>query len=73
MYIQMYIVRLLGMNVCRYVHSSVGSTGKLYLNSPDGAVYVAVSSPPATEEFGGMGREIESRQGNCRVVALKNL
>jgi hypothetical protein len=30
-----------------------------------------VSSPPATEEIGAMGPEIESRQGIGRVVALK--
>jgi hypothetical protein len=28
----------------------------------------AWSSPPATEETGAMGREIESRQSICRVV-----
>jgi hypothetical protein len=26
-------------------------------------LYIGVSSPPATEENGAMGREIESRQG----------
>jgi hypothetical protein len=30
-----------------------------------------VSSPPASEATGAMGREIESRQGIHRVVALK--
>jgi hypothetical protein len=30
-----------------------------------GMVYVGVSSPPATEEAGAMGREIESRQDGC--------
>jgi hypothetical protein len=30
-----------------------------------------VSPPPTTEETGAMGREIESRQGIRRVVALK--
>jgi hypothetical protein len=30
-----------------------------------------VSSPPATEETGGIGREIESHQGICRVVTFK--
>jgi hypothetical protein len=28
-----------------------------------GEAYIVVSSPPATEEIGAMGREIESRQG----------
>jgi hypothetical protein len=30
-----------------------------------------VSSPAATEKAGAMGREIESRQGICRVVAFR--
>jgi hypothetical protein len=30
--------------------------------SPSGVVNLVVSSPPATEETGAMGREIESRQ-----------
>jgi hypothetical protein len=33
-------------------------------------VYVVVSSPPATEETGALGREIESRQGTYRGVAF---
>jgi hypothetical protein len=32
---------------------------------------LVVSSPPATEETGAMGCEIESRPGICKVVALK--
>jgi hypothetical protein len=35
-----------------------------------GVVYVVVTSPPATEEFGTIDREIVSRQG-YRVVVLK--
>jgi hypothetical protein len=36
-----------------------------------GVVYIVVLSPPSTEEIGSMGREIESRQGIGRVVAIK--
>jgi hypothetical protein len=31
---------------------------------------LVVLSPPATEETGAMGREIESRYGICRVVVF---
>jgi hypothetical protein len=35
--------------------------------------YVVVSFPPATEETGATGREIEPRQGICRVVVFKKM
>jgi hypothetical protein len=38
-----------------------------------GVVYIVVLSPPSTEEIGSMGREIESRQGIGRVVAIKKV
>jgi hypothetical protein len=34
-------------------------------------VYVALSSPPGTEETGAMGHEVGSCQGECRMVVLK--
>jgi hypothetical protein len=37
---------------------------------PDGGRGLMVSSPPATEETGAMGREIETRQGMYRVIAI---
>jgi hypothetical protein len=46
---------------------------ELYVDCPGTvwSTYIVLSSTPATEEIGAMGREIESRRGIGRVVAFK--
>jgi hypothetical protein len=45
------------LNDRTYIHTYVHVYKQVFLRGP------VVSSPPATEETGAMGREIESRQG----------
>jgi hypothetical protein len=50
------------MYVEHFCNENELSTYKAWVG-PGGVVYVVVSSLPATEETGAMGREIKSRQG----------